>query len=121
VSAASARRRAGCWHPNEKNRVCPHFSIFRHFSEIDGQYRGAAFDRVKPKNRQRLESTSGIRVLLESNVVRIAPASVELEQRGRPVNDVLVCAGGELPTAMLKSIGILVETHFGTAPARLLS
>jgi hypothetical protein len=113
VSAASARRRARCWHPNGKNGVCPHFShfsIFHHFSEIDGQYRGAAFDRVKPKNRQRL---------------RIAPASVELEQRGRPVNlpndDVLVCAGGELPTAMLKSIGILVETHFGTAPARLLS
>ena len=118
--SASARRRAGCWHPNEKNGVCPHFSIFHHFSEIDGQYRGAAFDRVKPKNRQRLASTPGIRVL-ESNVVRIAPASVELEQRGRPVNlpndDVLVCAGGELPTAMLKSIGILVETHFGTAPA----
>src|SRR5216684_5162453 len=23
--SASARRRAGCWHPNEKNRVCPLF------------------------------------------------------------------------------------------------
>jgi hypothetical protein len=78
---------------------------------------------LKTLNRQRLESTPGIRVLLESNVVRIAPASVELEQRGRPVNlpndDVPVCAGGDLPTAMLMSIGILVDTHFRIAPARL--
>lgn len=91
-------------------------------TRVTQSYRGAAFDRVKSKNRQRLESTRAVRVLLESNVVRILPTSVELEQRGQKVNhvndDVLVCAGGHLPTAVLKSIGILIETHYGTAPAR---
>lgn len=96
-------------------------------TQVALSYRGAAFDRVKPKNRQRLESTPGIRVLLDSKVVRISPAAVELEHRGRPLNldndDVVICAGGELPTGMLKSIGILIETHHGTphAPARALS
>ena len=88
-------------------------------------YRGAAFDRVKPANRQRLDAARAIRVLLQSTVVSISPDAVELEQRGAktslPNDDVIVCAGGELPTAMLKSIGVQVQTHFGTAaysPAR---
>jgi thioredoxin reductase (NADPH) len=94
-------------------------------TQVALSYRNAAFDRIKPKNRQRLESTRGIRVLFESKVVRISPTSVEMEQRGQPVNlandDILVCAGGELPTALLKSIGVLVETHYGTAPAHARS
>jgi len=28
---------------------------------------------------------------------------------------VIVCAGGILPTPMLKEVGIIVETKFGTA------
>ena len=80
-------------------------------------YRGAAFDRVKPRNRERLEASENIRLLLESKVVRITPDAVEVEQRGRKGglrnDDVVVCAGGELPTPMLKSLGILVDTHFG--------
>ena len=94
-------------------------------TQVALSYRNAAFDRVKPKNRQRLESTRGIRVLLESKVVRISPTSVELEQRGQPVNlandDIVVCAGGDLPTAVLKLIGILVEKHYGTAPTHAQS
>jgi len=27
---------------------------------------------------------------------------------------IIVCAGGELPTPMLKKIGIKVEAHYGT-------
>jgi len=30
-----------------------------------------------------------------------------------PNDRVLVCAGGELPTPMLKKIGIQVEAHYG--------
>ena len=85
-------------------------------------YRGAAFNRVKPKNRERLEAASGtgdVNLLLESNVTRIERQTAELERRGGVVklanDDVIVCAGGELPTPFLKSIGVMVETHYGTA------
>jgi thioredoxin reductase/Fe-S-cluster-containing hydrogenase component 2 len=94
-------------------------------TEVTLSYRGAGFDRVKPANRQRLGAASAIRVLLESNVRTISPAAVEIERHGRkaalPNDDVVVCAGGELPTAMLRSIGIQVQTHFGSvaySPAR---
>jgi len=86
-------------------------------TSVSLSYRGAGFDRVKPANRQRLETASGIRVLLQSTVHAISPAAVELEQQGKkvvlPNDDVVVCAGGDLPTAMLRSIGIEVQTHFG--------
>jgi thioredoxin reductase len=85
-------------------------------------YRSEAFGRAKPKNRQRVDAgaASGrIKVLLKSEVKRITGQSVELEHDGRPVtlkNDaVIACAGGILPTEFLKSIGIAVETKYGTA------
>jgi len=85
-------------------------------------YRGDAFSRLKPKNRDRLEALSVARridVRLKSTIKSIAPASVELQQDGQRSqigNDaVIVCAGGILPTGFLKSIGIAVETKFGTA------
>ena len=85
-------------------------------------YRGAAFGRVKPQNRERIaaaEATGAVNVLLESTVTRIATGEVDVEQNGRaltlPNDTVIVCAGGILPTPMLKSIGIAVETKYGTA------
>jgi len=58
-------------------------------------------------------------VVLRSTVRRISPQHVLLEKNGQSItldNDtVVVCAGGILPTPMLKEIGILVETKFGTA------
>jgi thioredoxin reductase len=84
-------------------------------------YRGKAFDRVKPKNRQRLEdavATNQLNLLMESTVKDITPASVTLMRDGKPVvldNDaIIVCAGGELPTPFLKKIGIKVEARYGT-------
>jgi thioredoxin reductase len=85
-------------------------------------YRGKAFDRIKPKNRERLSASQKVRQLLETNVVQITADGVQLEQGGRKGtlrnDDVLVCAGGELPTPMLKSLGIQIETHYGAAAAR---
>lgn len=85
-------------------------------------YRGDAFGRVKAKNRARLEeaqSLGRIDVRLNSNVRRIEPKTVQLDRQGIPAsldNDaVIVCAGGILPTPMLKEMGILVETKYGTA------
>ena len=90
-------------------------------AKVTLSYRGKAFDRVKPRNRERLDGSKTIRLLLESKVLRIGPQAVEVEQGGRKAglrnDDVLVCAGGELPTAMLKSLGILVDTHFGAPRA----
>ncbi len=93
-------------------------------TEVALAYRGAAFNRVKPKNRRRLDAANAdgrLRLLLESKVARIERSEVLLDRSGATVrlsnDDVIVCAGGELPMALLKSIGVMVETHHGTAPA----
>lgn len=85
-------------------------------------YRGAAFNRAKPKNLERIKDAAEagrLNVLLNSNVRRIDAEEVEIDCEGQPLslrNDaVIVCAGGILPTAFLKSIGIMVETKYGTA------
>jgi len=85
-------------------------------------YRSEAFSRIKEKNRERLEqakSAGRLNVLLKSNVKEISEREVTLDHDGKPVvlkNDaVIVCAGGVLPTPMLKDIGIQVETKYGTA------
>lgn len=95
-------------------------------TRVSLSYRGAAFIRLKQKNRERCEQLSKekrIELLLESTVDHITPESVALSQRGRtlviPNDGVLICAGGVLPTEFLKSIGVRVETHHGTAMAAL--
>jgi len=85
-------------------------------------YRSDAFGRAKQRNRQRLkagEEQGRIRVLLKSTVKAIEPQSVSLEYQGKIVrirNDaVIVNAGGVLPNDFLRSMGIEVETKYGTA------
>ncbi len=84
-------------------------------------YRSAAFSRVKAKNRQRLDemrASGTLEVLMESNVREIGVREVKIEQGdktlARPNDAVIVCAGGELPTPLLRKIGIQFETKFGT-------
>lgn len=83
-------------------------------------YRGKAFDRVKPKNRTRLAQAIAdqrIEQLLESTVQEISADRVILKKSDETLeraNDaIIVCAGGELPTPMLKKMGIQVDTHYG--------
>jgi len=85
-------------------------------------HRSDAFSRAKLKNRERVkaaEDTGQLSVLLQSSIRRIGRHDVEIEQQGQYMkvrNDaVIVCAGGILPTAFLKSIGIEVETKYGTS------
>jgi thioredoxin reductase (NADPH) len=85
-------------------------------------HRSEGFSRAKLKNRERVEAAreSGrLRVLMQSDIKKIGPHDVELAQNGKRTairNDaVIVCAGGILPTPFLKSIGIEVETKYGTA------
>ena len=61
-----------------------------------------------------------VQPMLKSQVQRIEQHQVLLAVDGGPPqslpNDhVIVCAGGELPTPLLKSIGIRFETKFGKA------
>lgn len=85
-------------------------------------YRGDAFQRAKQRNRQRVEAASAaglLKVLLNSQVREIRPQEVLLQHSGKDLrigNDaVIVSAGGILPNDFLRSIGIQVETKFGTA------
>ncbi len=90
-------------------------------------YRSEAFGRVKPKNRDKLqqaESEEKLRVELKSNVKEILADTVKIELADEEIveikNDaVIICAGGILPTPFLKEIGVMVETHYGTAPTAL--
>jgi len=91
-------------------------------AETTLSYRGSSFPRAKPKNRERVEAiaTKGrLRLLLGSEITGIDGEAVHLRREAREVslpNDaVIVCAGGVLPTALLQSIGVTVETKYGTA------
>jgi thioredoxin reductase (NADPH) len=90
-------------------------------TKVTLSYRGKAFDRVKPKNRERLQQAATARrlqVLLDSQVERIGARDAVLRADGKPVtlpNDaVIVCAGGVLPIDLLKKVGIQFEEKRGT-------
>jgi len=83
-------------------------------------YRGDAFQRAKPRNRDRVaaaEKAGILTVLLKSQVKEIHPDRVILKtdagQTSLPNDDVIVNAGGVLPNEFLKSIGIQVVTKWG--------
>ncbi len=90
-------------------------------TEVTLSYRSAAFTRAKEKNRQKVreaEEAGRLTVLMKSNVKVIEEKLVHVEQEGKMLkieNDaVIISAGGILPTAFLKKVGIHVETKFGT-------
>ena len=84
-------------------------------------YRGEAFQRAKQRNRQRVDAAvkaGTLQVLLESEVKSIDAESVALAHAGSvlklPNDAVIVNAGGILPTEFLKSVGIEIQTKWGT-------
>jgi thioredoxin reductase len=83
------------------------------------------FTRPKDKNRQLLKEgieKGNLRVYTDANVKEIGIDTAVLVQEGKErvlKNDaVIVCAGGTLPTPMLKEIGVMVDTYYGTPVAR---
>ena len=81
--------------------------------------------RPKEKNRMRLKefATQGkLKIFLNASVKQIGKDTVTVEQEGKSCslkNDaVIVCAGGTLPTPMLKEIGVMVDTYYGTPVPR---
>jgi thioredoxin reductase (NADPH) len=84
-------------------------------------YRSGAFSRAKPKNRQlveEMEARGRLRVLFSSTIKSISEGAVEIavgDKVGSIANDaVVVSAGGILPSAFLKTVGIHVETKWGS-------
>jgi len=76
-------------------------------------YRGDAFSRVKPRNREKLDeavSRGAVQLLLGSKVLAIEPSAVRLETKAGevvlPNDDVIVRVGGEPPSAFLDKIGV---------------
>ena len=84
-------------------------------------YRGAAFSRIKEKNRSALTaaiSEGVVKVIYESQVTEILHDHVRLATvNGRltiPAERVFVFAGGELPSRFLKQCGIEIDVKFGS-------
>jgi len=91
-------------------------------TKVTLSYRGDVIDRIKPRNRERLDAASAagrLQVLLGSTVDKIGAVDVALRQGNRTVNipndAVIVCAGGVLPFDLLKRVGVQFETKRGTA------
>jgi thioredoxin reductase (NADPH) len=90
-------------------------------TQVTISYRSKGFNRAKQKNRVRIQDlidAKRIEVLMESNIKQIHPDHVELEHLGQETrlenNQVIICAGGILPTRFLEGIGVEVETKFGS-------
>lgn len=91
-------------------------------TDVTLSYRSEAFSRVKPGNRTRVEAAvekGRIRLMLKSQVLGIGEDHVQIklpnEEVSLPNDAVIVSAGGILPTAFLKAVGIRFETKFGKA------
>lgn len=85
-------------------------------------YRGDAFSRAKPRNRERVEAARRVgrlEVLFNSEVQSVTPAAVVVRHGAKlaelPNDAVIVSVGGVLPEEFLRKVGIEVETKYGTA------
>lgn len=91
-------------------------------SSVILSYRGNAFQRAKERNRRRVQEASALgrlKLLMGSGIEEIRADTVIVKHADKVVtvanDDVIVSAGGVLPNDFLKSIGIEVETKYGTA------
>jgi len=85
-------------------------------------YRGTSFQNANPRNITAVDEAAKagrLQILMQSSVKRIGGRDVSILYQGReidiPNDNVIVCAGGVLPTAILEDIGIEVETKYGVA------
>jgi len=79
------------------------------------------YTRPKEKNRMQLKAFADqgkVAVYLNANVQQVGTDTATIDQNGKVIliqNDaVIVCVGGTLPTPMLKEIGVMVDTYYGT-------
>jgi thioredoxin reductase len=84
-------------------------------------YRSNAFAKANPKNVDKINASveaGRINLQLKSTVKQIDNEHVTLNLKQGELkikNDgIIVCAGGILPTPMLKTLGVEIETKHGT-------
>ena len=91
-------------------------------NRVSLSYRRDKFARLKPANRDRIQSAierGVVRVLWNTNVTGINPTEVRYrdEIKGTdhelPNDYVFIFAGGEMPTDFLKACGVAIDTRFG--------
>ena len=90
-------------------------------SHVTLSYRGEAYGRAKPKNRDRVRAAAEAGTLderLQTTVASIHADHVVLMQGDEaeilPNDAVIICVGGLLPTQFLQDAGIAIERKFGT-------
>jgi putative YpdA family bacillithiol system oxidoreductase len=90
-------------------------------------YRQAAFSRLKAKNEKRLDelvAQGHVHLLLESNVVEIAPNRVKVKakdvEQELPNDDVFIMAGGTPPFALLEKSGVSFDLSKAPPPPRMV-
>jgi thioredoxin reductase len=84
-------------------------------------YRKDKFSRLKPLNQEHIEKAimgGPVDFLASTNLTAITPDTVTYsdasgEEHTLPNDYVFIFAGGILPTAMLKELGIQIDTKFG--------
>ena len=91
-------------------------------SSVTLSYRGDHFSRARLINRGRVEQLAEqgrLRLLMGSDVQQISEDSATIVKDGGyislPNDAVIICAGGILPTELLRKAGIAMETKHGTA------
>ena len=93
-------------------------------NKVSLSYRKESFNRLKPKNSERIQaaiSQGKLDVLYNSNIMQIEDKSLTLSKSNSEdemtiANDlVYIFAGGELPTQFLKNSGIHITKKFGEA------
>ena len=93
-------------------------------NKVTLSYRGDAFSRIKPGNKEKLQdfvSEEKLKVIMNSNLTSIQEESVNIKYSDSNEeinihNDlVYIFAGGELPTEFLKKTGIGFTRKFGEA------
>lgn len=90
-------------------------------TEVRMSYRRDAFSRIKPRNRELIESAAGtgtVDIHWGTVPEQILDEAVALRRDDGqsltiPGSQVFVFIGGELPTAFLESCGIEIDTRFG--------
>lgn len=92
-------------------------------NRVNLSYRGEAFQRIKPKNSERISGAIAehkLEVHFQSQVREIKEQEVSLlmsdnSLKTMPNDLVYIFAGGELPTEFLKKAGVEITTRFGHA------
>ncbi len=90
-------------------------------TKVTLSYRGAAFQRAGPRSHELFEEAvgeRGLQFLPRSTLRRIEESEVEIETehgvQSIPNDSVIVCCGGVMPGDFLQSVGVHLETRYGT-------